>query len=172
MSEWPDELLRRWVHVREEDEGDVRVYRPADADIPPARGRRGIEFRPGGELLVYGPGPADSRPLRRAAGGRRDRVGRSRPAEAALAPGDGGLTVPPQAGSPPRGRGSARIGAPGPRDVTLSPMTAALDALTKLRRLEAERLDAVEAGLGGNELYMTDLRTTSRPRAPSTSASP
>ena len=59
MSEWPDELLGRWVHVREEDEGDVRVYRPSDADIPPARGRRGIEFRPGGELLVYGPGPAD-----------------------------------------------------------------------------------------------------------------
>jgi hypothetical protein len=36
-------------------------------------------------------------------------------------------------------------------------MIAALDALTKLRRLEAERLDAVEAGLGGNALYMTDL---------------
>jgi hypothetical protein len=36
-------------------------------------------------------------------------------------------------------------------------MTATLDALAKLRRLEAERLDAVEAGLGGNELYMTDL---------------
>ena len=38
-------------------------------------------------------------------------------------------------------------------------MTAALDALTKLRRLEAERLDAVEAGLGANALYMTDLET-------------
>jgi hypothetical protein len=37
------------------------------------------------------------------------------------------------------------------------PMTAAADALTKLRRLEAERLDAVEAGLGENALYMTDL---------------
>ena len=36
-------------------------------------------------------------------------------------------------------------------------MTATLDALAKLRRLEAERLDAVEAGLGGNALYMTDL---------------
>ena len=36
-------------------------------------------------------------------------------------------------------------------------MTATLDAPRKLRRLEAERLDAVEAGLGGNELYMTDL---------------
>jgi hypothetical protein len=37
-------------------------------------------------------------------------------------------------------------------------MTAALDALTKLRRLEAERLDAVEAGLGANALYMADLQ--------------
>ena len=36
-------------------------------------------------------------------------------------------------------------------------MTAAMDALTKLRRLEAELLDAVEAGLGGNALYMIDL---------------
>jgi hypothetical protein len=43
------------------------------------------------------------------------------------------------------------------RDVTLCAMTATFDALAKLRRLEAERLDAVEAGLGGNELYMTDL---------------
>ena len=36
-------------------------------------------------------------------------------------------------------------------------MTAAHEALTTLRRLEAERLDAVEAGLGENALYMTDL---------------
>jgi hypothetical protein len=36
-------------------------------------------------------------------------------------------------------------------------MTAALEARTTLRRLEAERLDAVEAGLGENALYMTDL---------------
>jgi hypothetical protein len=31
------------------------------------------------------------------------------------------------------------------------------DARTQLHRLEAERLDAVEAGLGGNALYMNDL---------------
>jgi hypothetical protein len=36
-------------------------------------------------------------------------------------------------------------------------MTATLDALAKLRRLQVERLDAVEAGLGENALYMTDL---------------
>jgi hypothetical protein len=33
----------------------------------------------------------------------------------------------------------------------------ATEARTRLHRLEAERLDAVEAGLGGNALYMTDL---------------
>jgi hypothetical protein len=53
------DLYRRWIHAREEDEGDLHVYRPADYDLPPARGRRGIEFRPDGELLVYAPGPAD-----------------------------------------------------------------------------------------------------------------
>jgi hypothetical protein len=71
MSDVPEELFRRWVHVREEDEDDVRVYRPADSDIPPARGRRGIEFRHDGGLLVYGPGP-DDRPT--AAPGRREDV--------------------------------------------------------------------------------------------------
>ena len=36
-------------------------------------------------------------------------------------------------------------------------MNTALDARNTLRRLQAERLDAVEAGLGENALYMTDL---------------
>jgi hypothetical protein len=34
----------------------------------------------------------------------------------------------------------------------------ATDARTQLQRLQAERLDAVEAGLGGNALYMDDLQ--------------
>jgi hypothetical protein len=59
MGDPPPELFRRWVHAREEDKGDLRVYRPAGSDLPPARGRRGIEFRPDGEMLVYAPGPAD-----------------------------------------------------------------------------------------------------------------
>jgi hypothetical protein len=54
-----DELLGRWLHSHEEDEGDVRVYRPAGYHLPPARGRRGLEFLPDGELRVIGPGPAD-----------------------------------------------------------------------------------------------------------------
>ncbi len=33
----------------------------------------------------------------------------------------------------------------------------ATDARTELRRLTAERLDAVEAGLGGNDHYMSQL---------------
>ena len=36
-------------------------------------------------------------------------------------------------------------------------MNTALDARNTLRRLQAERLDAVEAGLGEKALYMTDL---------------
>jgi hypothetical protein len=35
----------------------------------------------------------------------------------------------------------------------------ATDARTRLRQLQAERLDAVDAGLGGNALYMDDLRS-------------
>jgi hypothetical protein len=34
----------------------------------------------------------------------------------------------------------------------------ATDARTRLQRLQAERLDAVEAGLGDNALYMHDLQ--------------
>jgi hypothetical protein len=41
--------------------------------------------------------------------------------------------------------------------VTLCTMNTALDARNELRRLQAERLDAVEAGLGENALYMNDL---------------
>ncbi|GGJ79667.1 hypothetical protein GCM10010123_06850 [Pilimelia anulata] len=56
----PPALFRRWVHVHEEDEAGVRVYRPADAPLPPARGRDGIEFHPDGSLCQYSPGPADA----------------------------------------------------------------------------------------------------------------
>ena len=78
MGELPHELFRRWMHSHEEDDGDVRVYRPAGYALPPARGRRGLEFRPDGELVILGPGPAD-RPQSvagrwEAAGERRARV--------------------------------------------------------------------------------------------------
>ena len=35
----------------------------------------------------------------------------------------------------------------------------ATDARNRLHRLQAERLDAVEAGLGDNALYMADLES-------------
>ena len=35
----------------------------------------------------------------------------------------------------------------------------ATDARTELQRLQAERLDAVESGLGDNAVYMADLET-------------
>ena len=35
----------------------------------------------------------------------------------------------------------------------------ATDARQQLQRLQAERLDAVDAGLAGNALYMADLET-------------
>lgn len=38
------------------------------------------------------------------------------------------------------------------------PMTAASEARTRLQRLQAERLDALEAGLGDNALFMADLQ--------------
>src|SRR5688572_25960528 len=60
----PPQLFQHWVHVAEEDTRDVRVYRPADSPLPPARGRDGIEFRPDGTLCRYLAGPAD-RPVGR-----------------------------------------------------------------------------------------------------------
>ena len=44
-----------------------------------------------------------------------------------------------------------------PRRCDYAFIMTATDARTQLHRLEAERIDAVEAGLGGNSLYMTDL---------------
>ena len=52
-------ILRHWVHAHEEDTHDARVYRPTGYDFPPARGRRGFEFRDGGELIYYGIARAD-----------------------------------------------------------------------------------------------------------------
>jgi hypothetical protein len=43
----------------------------------------------------------------------------------------------------------------------------ATDARIRLHRLEAERLDALEAGLGDNALYMRDLAPSSAERVTS-----
>jgi hypothetical protein len=60
VADLPPELFRRWMHSHEEDRGDLRIYRPASYKFPPARGRYGLEFKPDGELVLYGPGPSDT----------------------------------------------------------------------------------------------------------------
>jgi hypothetical protein len=55
----PRPIFRRWTHSREEDRGDILVYRPNDYSFPPARGREGLEFCENGEFLYYSIGPTD-----------------------------------------------------------------------------------------------------------------
>ena len=70
---------------------------------------------------------------------------------------DVGLTVPPISGWPrDRHRPALMVGS-GPWRQSW-PMTAT-DARQQLHRLQVERLDAVDAGLGTNELYMADLES-------------
>jgi hypothetical protein len=46
-----------------------------------------------------------------------------------------------------------------PRPEAQESQMTATDARQQLHRLQAERLDAVDAGLGQNELYMTELES-------------
>ena len=55
----PNPIFQQWLHSREEDEGDVRVYRPMDYPFPPARGREGLEFRQDGTFVLYQIAPTD-----------------------------------------------------------------------------------------------------------------
>ena len=55
----PDQIFRRWIHSREEDQGGTLVYRPKDYPFPPARGREGLEFRENGGFISYQIGPTD-----------------------------------------------------------------------------------------------------------------
>ena len=59
MSEMPSQLFKRWTHSREEDSGDVMVFRPSSFSFPPSRGRDGLEFREDGEVLQYRIGATD-----------------------------------------------------------------------------------------------------------------
>ncbi len=52
-------LHRRWVHAHEEDTDDEMVFRPAEYELPPARGRMAFELRPDGTFSEAGIGPAD-----------------------------------------------------------------------------------------------------------------
>ena len=54
-----NELLGAWTHAHEEDEGDLRMYRPRGYPLPPARGRSGFELLPGGRARLLSPGRGD-----------------------------------------------------------------------------------------------------------------
>lgn len=52
-------LYRRWVHAHEEDSDDRMVFRPAEHELPPSRGRVAFELRPDGSFAESGLGPTD-----------------------------------------------------------------------------------------------------------------
>jgi hypothetical protein len=52
-------LQRRWVHAHEEDSEHEMVFRPAEYELPPSRGRVAFELRPDGSFVEAGIGPAD-----------------------------------------------------------------------------------------------------------------
>jgi hypothetical protein len=53
-------LAKRWVHSFEEDHDGLEVYRPFDYDLPPARGRDGIEFSDDGSFTQWAVGRGDA----------------------------------------------------------------------------------------------------------------
>ena len=49
-----------WTHAFEEDEGEVRLYRPTSFAFPPSRrGRETIDFGNAGQVVTGMPGPDD-----------------------------------------------------------------------------------------------------------------
>jgi hypothetical protein len=59
MSTLPPALFKRWIHSREEDTGDVSVYRSSNYPFPPVRGRTGFEIRANGDFIAYDIAPTD-----------------------------------------------------------------------------------------------------------------
>ena|ERR1043165_6048834 len=55
-----EDLHQRWMHSREEDTPTETVFRPADYNFPPARGRTGFELKPNGEMVEIGIAPTDA----------------------------------------------------------------------------------------------------------------
>lgn len=53
------QLERTWLHAHEEDQGDVRVYRPNTYAFPPSRGRTGFAFDHNGLFTQYDIAPTD-----------------------------------------------------------------------------------------------------------------
>jgi len=55
----PPEVVNRWKHSFEEDEDGVEVYRPADQELPLARGRQVIEIHADGSVVRHDVGATD-----------------------------------------------------------------------------------------------------------------
>ena len=53
------QLEGTWLHAQEEDQGDVRVYRPNTYAFPPSRGRTGFAFDRNGLFTQYDIAPTD-----------------------------------------------------------------------------------------------------------------
>lgn len=52
-------VQRRWVHAHEEDREGEMVFRPAEYELPPSRGRAAFELHPDGSFSEAGIGAAD-----------------------------------------------------------------------------------------------------------------
>ena len=59
QQELPQELYKKWIHSYEEDSAGYQVYRPADYNFPPSRGRKGLEILPENGFILYDIAPAD-----------------------------------------------------------------------------------------------------------------
>lgn len=55
----PELLCREWVEVREENIGNKIVLKPAASNIPPARGRCGLDLSIAGTAKAQSAGPDD-----------------------------------------------------------------------------------------------------------------
>jgi hypothetical protein len=55
----PSAIFRHWIHSREEDAGDLEVYRPEGFAFPPSFGRDGFEMRKDGIFVLDVIGDAD-----------------------------------------------------------------------------------------------------------------
>ena len=61
MTDLPAHALgHRWVHSHEEDTEHEMVFRPAEREFPPSRGRMRFELLPDGTFLESAPGPTDA----------------------------------------------------------------------------------------------------------------
>jgi hypothetical protein len=54
-----EQVSGHWVHAHEEDTEEGMVFRPADVDLPPSRGRMAFELREDGTFAETGLGVTD-----------------------------------------------------------------------------------------------------------------